>query len=639
MSKIPYLIFLLLLLSLVACITDENPPVTVTNSGIITSATLVPQTLTSKPSVTPTKSNTPTSTFTPTHTSVPYVTVEPFPTVTPAGAYSTKQVFVQTGWTGGDGGSVQDFYFGRNTPSLVIYTDGQVIIQVGDWEKGFTFLSGQLPSEELCSLLGKLNETGYFNPIDEIYAFDETTQFSDGAVSYIIQANGPINKSVNFYGPYLDYLVDEMASAYELVSTYQPPTATAPYIPNYLLLWVEPITATDLESLPDWPAEFPPLADLRSDPSSSKVIVEGELILPLMELFDHAMTQKLFREGDKNFEVILRPLLPHKTPYSFSTFATQSTSFNLPFSCESINLPEVIPTSTPTPLVGTLSPATEELRGRLVFASDIDGDFEIYTMYANGSHVTQLTNYPGADTEPVWSPDGQKIAFVSDRPGRSEVFVMNADGTNLVRLTFGESYKGSPAWSPDGSRIAYVDSHNADFPDFDSEVHVIELEGNNPTPLTNNGSRIGDVTPIWLGSNQIIYASGDYPDYGLYLMQDNGSEKVFLSNGLNPALSPDGEQLAFVTNKFVTLNTSNFAEYNEIFVASLPDLISKHTATRITEANGNNYSPSWSPDGQQIVFVSERDGNSELYVMNADGSNPIRLTFTAATEQSPDWTP
>ncbi|MBK9055699.1 MAG: PD40 domain-containing protein [Chloroflexi bacterium] len=59
----------------------------------------------------------------------------------------------------------------------------------------------------------------------------------------------------------------------------------------------------------------------------------------------------------------------------------------------------------------------------------------------------------------------------------------------------------------------------------------------------------------------------------------------------------------------------------------------------LTPDTSGDYTPAWSPDGQRIVFVSERDGNAELYVMNADGSNLIRLTYTAAAEQSPDWTP
>ncbi len=614
-----------LVLGVVACQGTPTPTpmfeLTETVTGIAATST---PTLTLTPSPHPATS-TPTSP--PTNTPIPYITMSPFPTVTPVGIYPVKQVFIQAGGFGGDGGSVQDFYFGRDTPSLIIYTDGQVIVKVGSWEEDFAFLSGQLPNEELCSLFARLETTGYFDPIDMIYAFDETTQFSDGAGNYVIQVNGPITNSVGIYGPYRDYLVEEMAAAYQLISTYQPPTTLAPYVPERLLLWVEPTTDTELASLPEWPAEFPPLSELRSDPVNPKVVIEGDLILPLMELFDYRMGWQVFREGEKGYDVTLRPLLPHETPRLFSLYPGRPVAFNLPFACNNLSLPQVIPTPTPTPLVGTLAAEAGELRGRIVFASERDGNYEIYVMYADGSDVARLTNYPGYDMEPAWSPDGQKIAFVSDRSGHDEIYVMNADGANVTRITFSPSNKHSPAWSPDGSRIVYVDTHNADFPDFDSEIHVVGIEGNDPSQLTNNGSRVGDISPIWLDLTQILYASGDYPDFGLYIMQDDGSGQVFLSNGSQPALSSDGKRLVYVS-------------YNEIYVASISDLFSNQGAsTRITAESRSNHSPTWSPDGEHIVLVSGRDGNAELYVMNADGSNPIRLTFTAAAEQSPDWAP
>jgi TolB protein len=581
-------------------------------------------TLTLIPSQSP-RPATSTPTSLPTNTPIPYTTMTPFPTVTPFGAYPVKQIFIQAGGFGGDGGIPEDAYFGDNVPKLVIYTDGQVIV------KDFTFLSGQLSTDELCSLLSRLETTGYFEPIDMIYAFDETTEFSDGAGFYRIQVNGPINKTLDIYGPYIDYLVDEIAAAYQLISTYEPPTTLAPFVPEHLLLWIEPLTEmedpiTDVEvaSLPDWPTELPPLSELRSDPISPKVVIEGELILPLMKLFSYRMTQQEFREGEIGYRVILRPLLPHENPREFPSYGGEAVAFNLPFTCNNLSLPEVIFTPTPTPPTGTLASEAGELRGRIVFSSDRDGNDEIYVMYADGSNLTRLTNYAGDDTQPAWSPDGQKIAFVSDRSGHDEIYIMTADGVNITRLTYSLTRKQSPAWSPDGSRIVYVDEHNVGSTDWDSEIHLIDVEGNNQDRLTFNGTRVSDFSPTWLDLSRIIYTSGEYPNFSLYWMQDDGSEQSFLTNGKQPSLSPDGERLVYV------------ADDKHIYVALTADLFSnRETSIRLTEG----YGPAWSPDGQHIVFVSERRGNAELYVMNVDGSYPIRLTLTTASERSPDWTP
>src|SRR5207237_1385985 len=81
---------------------------------------------------------------------------------------------------------------------------------------------------------------------------------------------------------------------------------------------------------------------------------------------------------------------------------------------------------------------------------------EIYRMTPDGSGVVQLTNTPGNDAAPAWSPDGSKIAFSSTRDGNHEIYVMNAtDGSGLVRLTNDALWDDHPAWSPDGSKIAF----------------------------------------------------------------------------------------------------------------------------------------------------------------------------------------
>src|SRR5882724_6848758 len=73
--------------------------------------------------------------------------------------------------------------------------------------------------------------------------------------------------------------------------------------------------------------------------------------------------------------------------------------------------------------------------GKIAFASNRDGDSEIFTMNADGTNQLQLTNNVSADNTPAWSPDGKKIAFLSNRDGNGEIYVMNADGSNQTRLT------------------------------------------------------------------------------------------------------------------------------------------------------------------------------------------------------------
>ena len=108
--------------------------------------------------------------------------------------------------------------------------------------------------------------------------------------------------------------------------------------------------------------------------------------------------------------------------------------------------------------VGAAFPGAD---GLIAFASDRDGDTEIYTITAKGElgkagkPAKQLTRNRAFD-DPAWSPNGRRIAFTSDRDGDREIFVMDADGSGQTNRTNNGAIDFSPAWSPDGSQIAFV---------------------------------------------------------------------------------------------------------------------------------------------------------------------------------------
>jgi Tol biopolymer transport system component len=96
--------------------------------------------------------------------------------------------------------------------------------------------------------------------------------------------------------------------------------------------------------------------------------------------------------------------------------------------------------------------------------------------------------------------------------------------------------------------------------------------------------------------------------------------------------SPDGKRIVFQTP---AVRNGTFI-YRDIFVINVD-------GTGLTNLTHNSthqdWRPAWSPDGTRIPFQSNRDGNNEIYVMNADGSNPVRLTFDNHPDQEPDWSP
>ena len=100
-----------------------------------------------------------------------------------------------------------------------------------------------------------------------------------------------------------------------------------------------------------------------------------------------------------------------------------------------------------------LSPVWSPDGSQIAFASKRDGDWDIYVMDADGTHLSQLTNSPDTETKPSWSPNGTRIAFDSGAGYNRDIFIMDSDGSNLEFVVRADG--GWPAWSPDGTRIAF----------------------------------------------------------------------------------------------------------------------------------------------------------------------------------------
>jgi Tol biopolymer transport system component len=223
------------------------------------------------------------------------------------------------------------------------------------------------------------------------------------------------------------------------------------------------------------------------------------------------------------------------------------------------------------------------LHGRLTFANDRDGNIDLWAMDLPGGQPRRLTTDPAADFSPTWSPDGKSIAFRSDRRGNDEVFVMNADGTGQRNLTRNPASDYSPAWSPDGRTIAFAtdrEDHTG------NDVWLMDANGGNPRPL----------------------------------VEQTGIDEY-------PAWSPDGSQVAFACT-LGTILPSSVGDF-EVCVVNADGT----GLRRITDAPGISHAAGWTPEGSEVVFASNRDQNpgdvspcGDVYAIRPDGSGLRRIT-------------
>jgi Tol biopolymer transport system component len=273
--------------------------------------------------------------------------------------------------------------------------------------------------------------------------------------------------------------------------------------------------------------------------------------------------------------------------------------------------------------------------GKIAFVSNRDGPDEIYVMNADGSGQTRLTTSANNvdNKDPSWSPDGKQIAFLSDRDGGGddELWVMNADGSGARQPTFNTLAEFSIDWSPDGRRLVFSQAN----PPGD-DLFLINVDGSGLTQLTfTDFFQIGPhFSPDgqWIAFNRDVGPGSDV--LGLVRPDGTGITSLTSIEAFAPDFTADGKRIVFYsgeapdggTDEEIMSVATNGSDLRQLTFNSAP--------------GGSDSAPSPSRDGlDRIAFRSNRGGDPELYLMNADGSGVVQLTNTTGTNRGPDWQP
>lgn len=280
------------------------------------------------------------------------------------------------------------------------------------------------------------------------------------------------------------------------------------------------------------------------------------------------------------------------------------------------------------------------------FQSDRDGQWEIYSVSHTGANLTRLTNDPAADTSPELSYDGTKVAFIRAQGATSDIWAMNTDGTNQRNVTNGKAGGtiSVAGWFPAAGQLIFAMS-KPDVANGHSQLYSIKEDGEGLTRITKDDALNYLAPRVHPGGGQIITAAGpDENALDIHIVGTNGDfirivpKETFrsLERGFDqPGVIETGGDFDS-TGRAIIFQT-NLQERWAIFRVEGDGR--KPTNLTPEDAKWNETEPSWSGALERLwyAYVSDKDGNQEVYIKKMGTEETVRLTNNPAKDVHPTW--
>ena len=310
---------------------------------------------------------------------------------------------------------------------------------------------------------------------------------------------------------------------------------------------------------------------------------------------------------------------------------------------------------------------------KIVFASDAHTGWQLYTMNSDGTGLTRLTNrttsvYDGDDYSPCWNYDGTRICFVSTRDGVEQIYYIQSNGTGTTNVDATGFSNIDPAYNPASNVIAFSSNRTGSY-----DIYTINDDGSNIARVTQTGRDATESS--WLSSTAIVFSGRANATKHIYTVNSDGTSLNQVTYSADDDGSPqanhNGTRIIYdsLRSKYrvvmsclstgipVTRLTENspesfcpaFNRTGELFafcsdrgdgninIYQTGSDLNIGTATAITSNTGVSWQPTWSVDSSKLAFSTNKDGNYQIYKINANGTSQTRLINNAFDCTFPSW--
>ena len=257
----------------------------------------------------------------------------------------------------------------------------------------------------------------------------------------------------------------------------------------------------------------------------------------------------------------------------------------------------------------------------IVFTSNIDGNREIFSFDPEKAELVNLTNSKDSEYSPALSPDGSHLAFLAGDDQHNVLEVISLDEETAARTAVSriDGSHRDHRWSPSGERLAYIVQNGGE-----PTTHVAGYDGSASMELT---TIIAHEVGGWsYDGSSVVFTVREGTGQGIYIRNPDGVNEVRLTDthDYNPCWSPNSHKIAFISER----------DGNpEIYVMNSDATELK----RITHTDGTEYDIAWSPDGRKLAYASDQDGSAEIYVVDIRSGDSQRLTRNNVRDDQPVW--